>query len=576
MSDKKSNFYRIISLVICVSFMFSSVGFSAAMTPAQRLEKGKQLYNQGKYDQAMDNFIDVFVGGNSEQIAEANEYVNMIHFNMGAVEAPKQVAYNPDLEKQRNEQGKELFGKKPQAMTEDEYAASKQTAVQQPAQADVVQAPSSTTSAAAAGTVASAEQKPVEQIIVEDADLEYNTAEQKRLRKELVDTDVATMTTNLLIKLKKTEGVNVYMRNDAIDAIDIDSDVIFNGDKNTFSIEGKKVLDDVYALMVLSGTPTFVLLPPGSYTDEVSIQGVRQTIALNSYLINMGISSGKINFNMGLTTEQPPAKFSNLEGVSIVFDYTAKPVLKQHVTDKNAAPRLSLAMYPFESITPADDQGMLVDFSVIQTANPVASWKLQIVQHAKDGKYYVVRQLSGEGPVYKQFFWNGRKQYFGQILPLGKYTMILTATDTAGKDKVVRRKVELIGKDAPKKAVAAKQPKAAGADAKLNYETPRLWAKPARHEKAGSAAVIGAEAALAQDEVLAGDEYTDDLDFPAEPAPAAAPAAAAPSAVYPTTVAPYDYNTVAPADELAPSAAAPDTSADPYPSQLPEDDALDY
>ena len=69
------------------------------------------------------------------------------------------------------------------------------------------------------------------------------------------------------------------------------------------------------------------------------------------------------------------------------------------------------------------------DFSVVESFAKVADWTLQIVQHAKDGKYYVVRQISGSSPVYRQIFWNGKKQYFGQILPIGNYTIILRAKD---------------------------------------------------------------------------------------------------------------------------------------------------
>ena len=61
--------------------------------------------------------------------------------------------------------------------------------------------------------------------------------------------------------------------------------------------------------------------------------------------------------------------------------------------------------------------------------SPVDNWMLQVVQHGRDGNFYVVRQLEGFTPVYHQILWNGRKGIIGPELPCGKYTLVLTATD---------------------------------------------------------------------------------------------------------------------------------------------------
>lgn len=472
MSTSKNKFVKIILTVLCLSFVFSAVGFAAQETAADKLEKGKQLYNEGKYDQAMDNFIDVFVQGNSEQISEANEYVNMIHFSMGAVAAPKQVPYDPNLEpKDDGHKGKVISKEKMNPYEQEEAPAAEQAPAPRPSKAPVA---ADQKDAAVYNTpVVMPKQGVQEQIVAEDV-LAGDPAELKAMRKEQVDSHVSSMTAKIIERLGKVKGVNVYMRGGLIDAIDIESDVIFKADKITYTPQAKAILDDVYSLMILSGTPSFVLLPPGSYTDDVSIQGVRQAVALNSYFINMGISSAKLNFNMGLTSEQPPAKFSDLEGISIVFDYTAKPNLKVKLAGTKAtAPVLSIGTYPFESFKPQDDEGMLVDFSVVETSNPVADWKLQIIQHAKDGKYYIVRQISGTGAVYQQMYWNGRKQYFGPVLPYGRYTLLLTAKDSQGLEKIVRRKVTLVSKDEPK-------PVAKEAKGGLDYNAARLWTKPSR------------------------------------------------------------------------------------------------
>ena len=320
------------------------------------------------------------------------------------------------------------------------------------------------------------ELQPEELIIAEEG--QY-TLEQ---RNQKIAQSIDTIEQALIEKLNKQEGVNVYMRNGKVDAIDIDSDVIFLDDKITFSSHGKEVLEDVYALMLLAKDPVFVLLPPGSYTDEVNLQGMRQAVALNSYLINMGLSSSKLNFNMGLLNEQPPAKFSNLEGISIVFDYDKEPSLYNKVSDKQAYPILSLGMYP-EEINTTLGEMMVIDFSVIETSAPIADWKLQIIQHASDGKYYIVRQVSGKDSIYDQIYWNGKKQFYGAALPDGKYTLMLRAKDNKGKEKIVRRKVRLVSqrqKDQEVKTAKAAKTAKASTQKVLDYTTPRLWKKPAK------------------------------------------------------------------------------------------------
>lgn len=510
MPNIKNSLTKYIFVALSLCFVFTAA-YAASLSVEDKLNKGKALYEEGKYDDAMDNFIDVFVSGNPEQISEANEYVNLIHFKRGGVEAPKQVPYDESLEKAREtgHEGKVLFdsrkaregveaepvkeAKKPVAQAQEQAQAQLQAAAPRQEGANVAEPVIYTPE----GTPVE-DNKRVEKIVAESTMPEGDDEEVKALRRESINAQVDSMTNSVLEKLNSYKGINVYMRGGMVDAIDMESSAIFADDGVTFKPEAKEILDEVYSLMILSGTPSFVLLPPGSYTDSVSIQGVRQTVALNSYLINMGVSTAKLSFNMGLTTEQPPAKFSDLDGISIVFDYTAKPNLKLKSPEKNTPPVLSLGLYPFRSITPDMDEGMVADFSVVESFAKVADWTLQIVQHAKDGKYYVVRQISGSGPVYRQIFWNGKKQYFGQILPIGNYTIILRAKDVDGREKIVRRKVELLqtkkAEAKPAKTAKGAKAAAAGENSKLDYTKKRLWSKPEAIRKSGADALADVSA----------------------------------------------------------------------------------
>lgn len=502
MPNIKNSLTKYIFVALSLCFVFTAA-YAASLSVEDKLNKGKALYEEGKYDDAMDNFIDVFVSGNPEQISEANEYVNLIHFKRGGVEAPKQVPYDESLEKAREtgHEGKVLFdSRKAREGLEDEpVKEAKKPVAQAQEQAQAQTQPQQEGANVAEPVIYTPEGTPVEdnkrveKIVAESTMPEGDDEEVKALRRESINAQVDAMTNSVLEKLNSYKGINVYMRGGMVDAIDMESSAIFADDGVTFKPEAKEILDEVYSLMILSGTPSFVLLPPGSYTDSVSIQGVRQTVALNSYLINMGVSTAKLSFNMGLTTEQPPAKFSDLDGISIVFDYTAKPNLKLKSPEKNTPPVLSLGLYPFRSITPDMDEGMVADFSVVESFAKVADWTLQIVQHAKDGKYYVVRQLSGSGPVYRQIFWNGKKQYFGQILPIGNYTIILRAKDVDGREKIVRRKVELLqtkkAEAKPAKTAKGAKAAAAGENSKLDYTKKRLWSKPEAIRKSGADAL---------------------------------------------------------------------------------------
>ncbi len=568
--NNKSKFIKFLSVcfVLCAFAVFA---FAAkALTAQEKLEKGQSLYEAGEYDKAMDNFLDVFVEGNIEQINIANEYVNMIHFKRGGVSTPTRVVYDEQLEAQKEaykqeakdiqeeiakdyENGKNYVQDtastaQNQAQEKLEEQQQKVLAFKDDEEAKILE-DQARLEREIEESMARIEAENQKALAFKDKEETKILTEQERLKQELlaaqeeidrelsavkedidssipeetgeeyffvedsegelqpdefivpeeeaynpsqaeqkIDQNIKTMQESLIERLNNQEGVSVYMRNGKVDAIDIDSDVIFLDDNITFSAHGKEVLEDVYNLMLLAKDPVFVLLPPGSYTDEVDLQGMRQAVALNSYLINKGLSSAKMSFNMGLFNEQPPAKFSNLEGISIVFDYDKKPSLYNKVSDKNSYPVLSLGMYP-EKINTTLGEMMVIDFSVIETASPIADWKLQIIQHASDGKYYIVRQVSGKDSIYDQIYWNGKKQFFGAALPDGKYTLMLRAKDNKDREKIVRRKVELVSqKEQVKEEKTEKTAKTAKTanttstvkQATLDYTTPRLWKKPAR------------------------------------------------------------------------------------------------
>ena len=535
---------KIFVVLFGLCFVLTPFLFALENNAEESLARGKRFYADGRYEEAMDNFVNVFVSGNSDQIAEANEYVNLIHFERGGVVPPKQVPYDAELEKRQNigVQGKEMTAKTPkkpamqQADDKAEYLTEIYTQeefddipepLESVPEADPFESQKVKETASEKETqakeedvkLAEGQQSEDDEFVILEGPIEVQKEKdvisnetsfpkgskskilslqkkkEAKQKKELID--------YLVARLNANEDAQVYMRGGRVDAIDLNSSAVFQGREVSKNASG--ILDDVYALMVLENSPAYVILPEGSYTDDVTLFGVRQAVALNSYLINRGMSPSKMNLNMGLTTQEPPEKFSNLAGTSIVFDYDGKSRLKSKLQEKNLPPVLSLAVYPFKEIVPAADEVFVIDFSVMEASSPIKEWVLQVVSHAADDHYYVVKQLSGDGALNHQTFWNGRKRYFGNILPLGKYTVVLRAKDVAGREKILKRqlilkepskkketavirteseirKIEEVKKEEEAKALAKKEAleKQKKKESNLNYSQKRLWTMPAK------------------------------------------------------------------------------------------------
>jgi len=320
-----------------------------------------------------------------------------------------------------------------------------------------------------------------------------------------------SMTESALAKLRDTPGVHLYMRDGLPDAVDFDNGILFDGEN--FRTDTLGTLNDLYEVLALTQNARYVILPPGSYTDDVTLAGIKQAMSLKSYLVKRGISQGKLYYNMGLLEEEAPAQFNNLKGLSVVFDYDTKfPTRLEKNENNEKAPLLSIAIVPqCHAIDRSLGEAFAIDFSVLETKDTLDNWVLQVVQHGRDGNFYVVRQLEGFSPVYHQILWNGRKGILGPELPCGKYTVVLTGTDVKGKKQTLRRRIVVKCSE----QVAAAQTstcvnqccntctvKAAKVVEGLDYKASRLWTKPRRKmytKKAEPKAAVQKQAEAVED-----------------------------------------------------------------------------
>ena len=573
-------------LVTLLAFILAGGPALFAASAAKQLEKGKELYAQNKDEEAMEYLIEVLVNGSRTQADEANQYINLIHSRMGGIQDPVEVDVNfeegvaqrlepgqdpavlqAQLEAQAapvvdeveavaaevasdvEEQAEVLAAKKAQAEADaralqaqlDEELAAQEAALQAKAEEEALLAQQK------AQEVQDAAVAQQEAVLAEVAQTSSSTFTDLtspaalRARQIYTSQKLDSMKAAVIARLEKTQGVRIYFRNGLPDAIDIDSEVLFNGYK--FRTEALPVLEDVYTLMALTQGAGYTILPPGSYTDNITLAGIRQAMALNSYLVHKGLSSGKLSYNMGLYDQEPPAKFANLDGLSIVFDFEADlPASVPEAASVNKLPMLSMAVVPVSNkIDPAAGEAFVIDFSVIETVDPIDNWLFQVIQHSGNDTYYVVRQLEGYAPVYHQVLWNGRKGVIGPELACGTYTLVLTATDVQGGKRTVRRQVE-VACTTQKKAETKKEVASATKE-NLDYKTARLWTRPGRTMKsapkeeeptvaepeivdpfaAQAPATQAADAYAQQNAVPAGDYGVTD-PYAAAAQPAAAPA----------------------------------------------------
>ena len=338
--------FKIFVLLLGFCFALSSLLLASGNRAEESLAKGKRLYADGRYEEAMDSFIDVFVSGNADQISEANEYVNLIHFDRGGVVPPKQIPYDQEVEnlhKSGIKTGKSsggAAGSQQAGVYREVYFTDDMEDIPEPSTTELEADPFGYQQQIEGAKVTEIEEQQeggqegqqggqflvsdgkvteisdgeiteiTEEEVITSEDSSFPRGSKSRVRslqKKAEKQKRQEMIDSLVAKLSAEEDVQVYMRGGRVDAIDINSSALFAGPK--ISKISSPILDDVYALMILENSPSYVILPEGSYTDDVTLHAVRQAVALNTYLINRGMSPSKMNLNMGLTTQEPPEKF---------------------------------------------------------------------------------------------------------------------------------------------------------------------------------------------------------------------------------------------------------------------------
>ena len=446
---------------VCAALLFFCGLFSArgAQPPAAKgsglsrsMEQAIRLYHEGQDNEAMDRFMDILVKGTPSEKSLANSYISRITLRMNTG-VPTQQDQGADATLTEVE-GTKQVPVRPQ-LTERNLAPSEEEAA--------------------------AEASP--------------GAQQARIS-EKINGKITEMRRLALLDLDKSDAVKLYMGDPLPKAITINPRYFFAND-TVFKPGATSVLSSLAGLIFTLGKANVLILPEGSVEGDVKIKSIRQAIALNSYLVSRGISQSRIDVNLTGTDIKFPRELNSISGLILLFDYEKEPRLTEPEDVKTKGPRVSLGVYP-TAISVQKGEGALVEFSVFKSPLGQVSWKFEIFSVQTDNSIILLQKTDDIGPLCKQSFWNGRKNFFGAPYPSGKYMFAITATDVEGRETNLRRLLAIKLSPEEEKTLAAKktaaQPKVASKDL---TQAKSAKAKPALPKK-GKAALGKAGSKMAK------------------------------------------------------------------------------
>ncbi|HOI42532.1 MAG TPA: hypothetical protein PK523_06250, partial [Elusimicrobiales bacterium] len=366
------------------------------------MEQAIRLYHERKDNDAMDRFMDILMKGTPSEKALANEYINRITLRMSTVPgAPEEASAGP---------------------SESALNPVRPVRVSRPA------APSVVTEGSGPSAPSRTDAAPPE-----------DPEGRRALVAEKVNAKIAEMRRDKMLALGRVKGVKIYSGADGQPkAVTLDTGQFFSSG-TTFKSSAMDVLGDLAALLFTLGRTNCLIIPEGSVGGDIQILNIRRAIALNSFLVSRGLSSSRLDVNLTGADVKFPRELTNVSGIVMILDPGIQPRLRDSDEDpRSGGPKISLGLYP-TAIDVSKGEGALVELSVFESAAGKPTWKFQIHQMLGDDSLLLVQEVAGEGQQFNQSFWNGRKNFFGEPYPSGRYLFSLTAYDIRGKESSLRR-----------------------------------------------------------------------------------------------------------------------------------------
>ena len=405
------------------------------------------FYERGDDMQAMDRFMDILVKGDPPERATANEYLNLIthRMNVGTKDFKRTA---PPAATQV-----ETVEKEPARQAAPRVAGPDATGVEFAAAAPVhpvAPAP------AVRPAVAAAALPPANRDLMN-----------KDIRAKLRD----RLETSLK-ELKAYDGIRVLMlENGDPQALGIPSALLFSSGI-TFNKDAARLLDSLTRLVFSLGSTQVVILPEDAAAGDAKVQDMRRSMGISAYLFSSGVATPRVRVNLLNSQVDIPKPLQDFKGVVIIFVYNRPlELVVESSLGEEAGPPVSLGVYP-QAFRAEDNEGAVIEFSVSDPPAGLVSWKFQLLQPASGGAELApLQEVAGGGPVFHQIYWNGRQNYFGSVLPGGRYECVLSATDAKSRTRTLHRWIQLVAaaspaaKAAPVKAVTAAPPAPAAAAA---------------------------------------------------------------------------------------------------------------
>jgi outer membrane protein OmpA-like peptidoglycan-associated protein len=246
-------------------------------------------------------------------------------------------------------------------------------------------------------------------------------------------------------------------------AIGIPSALLFSSGI-TFNKDAARLVDSLTRLVFSLGSTQVVILPEDAAEGDAKVQDMRRSMGLSASLFSSGIATPRVRVNLLNNQVEIPKPLQDFKGVVILFIYDRPlELVVESSLGEESGPPISLGVYP-QAFRPEEEGGSVIEFSVSDPPAGLVSWKFQLLQPAAAGAGLpALQEGAGGGPVFHQIYWNGRQNYFGSVLPGGRYECVLSATDAKSRTRTLHRWIQLAASDAPAAAPvpAAKAPRKA-------------------------------------------------------------------------------------------------------------------
>lgn len=434
--------FLISSLFLIGSLVYAQNGVSE-----DTINDAVKLYEEGKYPQAMDAFIEILHYGNEEQKNLANEYINSISYEANKKDSKtdnefeKELASNEDSPSAGDLQETDDLPATAEAETEvttPSVDTEKEIPPQTKEPAEIIKKESFFTKPKKIAIYSPPAKVVPEKISAEDAGAprkEISPEELPVLDKELmtasINTSIAKRRQQILTALAGYPCADIRMLGDLPDFIVINPEGIFSETIN-FRHDTWFLLSYIAGLMYTLRDARFTILPQGIFSGDSSLLDIRRAMAINTVLLNEGISKSRVKVETSPLAISYPEKFAGADGIIISFSYDKIYALKKLADIKeDDKPEITLGVYP-NAINPVRERGAILEFAVIETKAPIKDWKLELMSTGKDGKLNLIELAKGTTPAFHQIYWNGKRGFTGPFYPAGKYVCSLSASDMSG------------------------------------------------------------------------------------------------------------------------------------------------